>query len=85
MAITLQVPLTNAQQAVMVDIANLALEPGSTNAEKLAWAVEVASDGLRAEVERLGIYEVDHDARDAQNVARRAVIERVAAAWPDDG
>ena len=84
MALTLQIPLTDEQQAVMIDIASLALGPGSTNAEKLAWAIEVASDGLRAEVERLGIHEVDTDARDAQNVARRAVIERVAAAWPDD-
>lgn len=82
MAITLQVQLTDAQQALMVQIANSVLPLGNTNAQKIAWATKLAADGLAAEVSRIGVTDIDDDAREAQNTTRRTFLASVAAAWP---
>lgn len=82
MATTLNVELTDAQQALMVAVSNDVLPEGHTVADKLAWATQVASDGLAAEVRRIGVADIDSDAREAQNAARRSFIESVEQAWP---
>lgn len=83
MAVTLNIQLTDEQQALMVAISNQVLPEGHKVADKLAWATQVASDGLAAEVQRLGLAEIETDAREAQNVARRDFIAQVEAAWPE--
>lgn len=83
MAVTLQVQLTDAQQALMVQIANSVLPPGHTVADKLAWATQVAKDGLAAEVARLGVEEIDQTLREATNSQRSEFLAGIKNAWPD--
>ena len=83
MALTLTIELTNEQQALMVDVARSVLGPGAKANEMREWAQQVAADGLAAEVERVGVADIDTDAREQQNTARRAFIASVKQAWPE--
>ena len=81
MAVTLSVQLTNEQQAIMVEIAEQVLGADSTGAEKLAWATEVASKGLRDEVAELALQSIRQETNEQANTAVRTFMDRVEAAW----
>lgn len=82
MAVTLAVKLTDEQQALMVQIANSVLPLGHTTADKIAWATQVAKDGLAAEVTRLGVEEIDQTLLRTTNTQRSQFLDGVKAAWP---
>jgi hypothetical protein len=70
MAVNLTIALTDAEQAVMEEIATY-YKPGATAAEKKAWAEKAAKNGLRQRVIELQNRRVQEEAqatRDAENV-----------------
>lgn len=77
MATTIKIELTTTQQALMEAIA-----ADGTKTAKLEWATQVATDALAAELTRLGIEAVDVTEREAINVKRRELIDKVEAAFP---
>lgn len=83
MAITLSVSLTDEQQALMVQVANRVL-PGSTAAQKKAWAEEMACDGLKAAIKKVAMADIDSDARDLLLATRQEFLSTVEAAWPGE-
>lgn len=76
MAVTLQVPLTDAEQAKIVKVAE-SVNPDATPLQIKKWAEEFMKNALRDEVMRLAIQE----AREAANTARRLAEEEAQAGW----
>jgi len=79
MAITLNIEITDAQQAKIVEAAAI-VAPDAKPAAIKAWAERTCKQALRAEVRSV----LDAARREAENEARQAVDADWSAAWADD-
>lgn len=77
MAQTINIDLSTAEVSEMLEVVNI-LHPGSTNAEKTAWAQAVAKNGLRTEVGRLKLEAI----RQQENDNRQTEQADFDANWP---
>ena len=78
MAITLEVPLNDAEQARIVEVGAI-VAPGMSGAELKAWAESFMKQALRDKVRDVAI----EAQTEAANVARRQALEAIDAAWPE--
>ena len=83
MTITLNVQLTDEQHTLLTDVAHDVLGDDATDTAITAWATNIAAGGLKDELLRLSIEQIDSEARVAVNLARQDAITAVESAWPD--
>ena len=77
MAVTLSIPINDAEQAMVVKMAEV-VAPGLTGPQLKAWAERTAKQLLREHILALYWREVQED----QNQARQAAQAQFDQAWP---
>lgn len=76
MAINLTIPITDAEQAKLLEVAAL-VNPDATAAQVKTWAIKFCKEALRAEALRIS----GDDRREKENAARRDVEEAMDVTW----
>jgi alkylhydroperoxidase/carboxymuconolactone decarboxylase family protein YurZ len=79
MAITLSVPLTDAEQARILQVAAV-VAPGASGPQIKAWAEGVCKQALREAVQVHAVRAAD----EAANTARREALDALGADWPSE-
>lgn len=82
MAVTLQVPISDAEQAYIVELA-AQIAPEMNGPDLITWAVGVCKTALKEEVLRQARTLLEAEEREAANLVRQQFEAEAKAAWPD--